>query len=420
MRCRSWLLWLMIGLTILVFGACTEPTLRRPVGGIGQTEAEPNVQEEPAPSSVEIALEPLVGDLNRPLWLTHAADASNRLFIVEQAGIIWIWQDDALVAEPFLDIREEVNDRSNEQGLLGLAFPPNFGMTGHFFVNYTDASGATMISRFQVSDTNSNQADASSQFTILQIAQPAQNHNGGMLAFGPDGYLYIGTGDGGASNDRFKNGQNPNSLLGKMLRLDVTSDPLQPYLVPADNPFITDDWTTTTGETVDVLDEVISVGLRNPWRYSFDRVTGDLWIADVGQNQYEEVNFVGADQLASGAVQGLNFGWPIMEAGFCFQSDTCSSEGLVLPVSEYDHSGHCSVTGGYVYRGESYPALNGIYLYADYCSGVIWAVVGSPSGTWDTVEILKANERVSSFGEDEQGELYLTTFGGTVYRIVAN
>lgn len=373
------------------------------------------------PASTQIAMEPMIDGLTRPVYVTSANDGSGRLFIVEQPGVIRIYSEGALLPDPFLDIETQVGDQGNEQGLLGLAFAPNFAETGHAFVNYTGLDGTTNVSRFTLMEGNPDQLDPSSEFTVLTIPQPAQNHNGGMVTFGPDGYLYVGTGDGGAANDRFGNGQNPAALLGKMLRIDVTTDPSQPYLIPEDNPWIAADW-TVNGEAADVLDEIWAIGLRNPWRYSFDRATGDLWIADVGQNKLEEVNFVAASTLDSeaqgGTIQAMNFGWPIMEANECFSvTGGCDSDGLVMPVAEYDHSGHCSVTGGYVYRGEQFPALQGVYLYADYCSGVVWAMVPDGNGGWTNSEVLQSGLTISSFGEDEQGELYITSFDGMVHQV---
>ncbi|MEZ4737313.1 MAG: PQQ-dependent sugar dehydrogenase [Caldilineaceae bacterium] len=332
--------------------------------------------------------------------------------MVEKAGTIRMVADGALHDTPFLDITDRVNSSANEQGLLGLAFAPDYATSGFFFVNYTDSRGDTVVARYQVTADDANQADPASEFVVLQIEQPARNHNGGMVLFGPDGYLYIGTGDGGGGGDRYGNGQNPETLLGKMLRLDVTSDPQQPYVIPADNPWVTADW-----NGADVRDEVWAVGLRNPWRYSFDRATGDLWIGDVGQNQFEEVNYTPA--ASSG---GLNYGWPIMEATSCYNSsgDDCIEADFVLPVAEYSHRGHCSVTGGYVYRGPALPALQGVYLFGDYCSGAIWATWFDSSAQWRTELMLESDASLSSFGEDEAGELYVTDMAsGTLSRLVA-
>lgn len=361
-----------------------------------------------APTALTLGVEEVVTGLATPVFVTHAGDESGRLFMVEKGGTIRIWRDDALLDTPFLDITDRVNSSGNEQGLLGLAFPPEYSSLGYFFVNYTDSNGDTVVARFATLADAPDQADAASEQILLQIDQPAGNHNGGMIAFGPDGYLYIGMGDGGGAGDRYENGQNPDALLGKMLRIDVTTDPSQPYTIPADNPWVANDW-----NGVDVRDEIWAVGLRNPWRFSFDRMTGDLWIGDVGQNQFEEINFTAAD---SGS--GLNYGWPIMEASDCYRESNCSTEGLLLPVAEYSHAGHCSVTGGYVYRGQAFPALQGIYVYGDYCSGALWALWPDGNGGWSNAEVLRSDVRLSSFGEDEAGELYLVDMGGRLLRLV--
>lgn len=365
------------------------------------------------PNQTKLAARQVLSGLDDPVFVTHAGDGSQRLFVVEKPGIIRIVADGKLLPLPLLDISDRVRSSGSEQGLLGLAFSPDFGRTGHFFVNYTGRDGRTVVSRFQIG-TDPNQADAASEFKILEIAQPAPNHNGGMLAFGPDGFLWVGTGDGGAANDRFGNGQNPATLLGKMLRLDVSSDPAQPYTIPADNPWVTDSW---NGQ--DVRDEVWAVGLRNPWRYSFDRLNGDLWIADVGQNTYEEVNHVTAEQKGY-PNGGLNFGWPIMEGTHCFPAAAnCDRAGLVMPVAEYSHTeGGCSITGGYVYRGTQFPMLDGVYLFGDYCSGFIWALHAGADGAWQRNLVLQSGLAISSFGEDEAGELYVTDLSGGLYRLV--
>ncbi len=359
------------------------------------------------PDAVTLRTEPLVSGLTRPLFATHAGDGSERLFILEQPGTIRIWQNGALLEQPFLDIQNQVEDGGNEQGLLGLAFAPDYAESDLFWINYTDLRGNTVVARFSVSE-DPNLADASSEFQVLRLDQPARNHNGGMIAFGPDGYLWIGTGDGGAANDRFSNGQNPDTLLGKMLRLDVTSDLSQPYTVPADNPWVAANWNGT-----DVRDEIWAVGLRNPWRFSFDRETDELWIADVGQNQYEEVNFTASLE------GGENYGWPIMEGVHCFAREGCEQAGLVQPVAEYDHSGHCSVTGGYVYRGEAQPVLDGVYFFGDFCSGAMWATYLDASGEYATSRVLDSGLQISSFAEDEAGELYVVSLSGAVHRLVA-
>jgi glucose/arabinose dehydrogenase len=384
-----------------------------PATGTGVAPDLGSPLKTPAPV-LRLALQPVLRGLDRPLFVTHAGDGSNRLFVVEKPGIMRIFANGNLVARPFLDLRDRVNSGSSERGLLGLAFPPDFAQRGYFFVNYTDANGNTAISRFKVTG-DPNVADPASEFKVLGIRQPAANHNGGMLAFGPDGYLYIGMGDGGGAGDRFGNGQNPETLLGKMLRLDVTSDPSNPYLIPPDNPWAGGaDW---NGKKV--RGEIWALGLRNPWRFSFDRRTGDLWLADVGQDKYEEIDLVHAleGKKLSG---GLNFGWPIMEGMHCFpDSADCKREELIIPIAEYTHGDGCSVTGGYVYRGALFPALNGTYFYGDYCSGKIWALRPDGSGWHSTPVPDIPKVAISSFGEDQAGELYVTDLsGGAVYQLV--
>lgn len=358
-----------------------------------------------------IGLVSVASELDRPVFVTHAGDGSGRLFILERGGTARVLHDGELADAPWLDIADRVNDGSAEQGLLGLAFAPDFAESGHFYVNYTGAAGKTTVSRFTVDDPAAAIVDPATERVILTVDQPASNHNGGMLAFGPDGYLYIGMGDGGAANDRFGNGQNPNTLLGKMLRIDVRPDasPGEPYAIPVDNPWIEMDW-----QGADVRDEIWAVGLRNPWRFSFDRATGDLWIGDVGQGAYEEINHTPAQTRGP-----LNYGWPIMEGKQCFPDNAqCDQTGLTLPLLDYTHAGNCSVTGGYVYRGAAYPELDGAYLYGDYCSGKIWGLLPEAEG-WRNELLLQSDLRISSFGEDETGELYVIDLsGGDVYRIV--
>ena len=388
----------------------TSPAEPAPTADVQAAEAATQAPVAQLPlDQIKLALQPAATGLDQPLFVTHAGDGSGRVFIVEKPGVIRILRDGQALDATFLDIRDRVRSSGSEQGLLGLAFSPDFAATGHVFVNYTDLDGNTVVARFQTQPGAPDAADPASEFTVLQLQQPAGNHNGGMLAFGPDGYLYIGTGDGGAAFDRFENGQNPATLLGKMLRLDVTMDPTVPYVIPPDNP-----WAGEEADGVEVRDEIWAFGLRNPWRFSFDRLTHDLWIADVGQNQYEEINFTPA-----GSPGGLNFGWPIQEAASCVQGgDACDRSGLEQPILEYDHSGHCSVTGGYVYRGSAYPGLHGVYFYGDYCSGTIWAAVPNGEGVWQSAIVQRSGLLLSSFGEDEAGEIYLTDIaGGGVYRL---
>jgi glucose/arabinose dehydrogenase len=351
-------------------------------------------------ANLRIALTPLAEGFERPTQVTHAGDASNRLFVVEQAGVIWVLRDGQRVQTPMLDIREIVGSQGNEQGLLSVAFHPEFAQNGRLFVNYTDRNGHTVVAEYMASD---DMADPRSARVLLNIAQPAANHNGGLLKFGPDGMLYIGMGDGGRAGDPWGNGQNPEALLGKLLRIDVDSG--KPYAVPADNPFV---------QAQGARAEIWAWGLRNPWRFSFDRLTGDLYIADVGQNAFEEVHF-----QAAGSAGGANYGWNVFEGNSCFNSNNCDSEGFVPPVAVYAHSeGGCSITGGYVYRGAAFPNLSGLYIYSDYCTGNVWVLRGDDAG-WQNRLVTQFRINPTSFGEDEVGELYVVDGnGGVVYRVV--
>ncbi|MEX2542306.1 MAG: PQQ-dependent sugar dehydrogenase [Trueperaceae bacterium] len=349
-------------------------------------------------------LEEIASGLQSPTAIVDAGDDSGRLFVLEQPGRIRIIADGQLLPEPFLDLSGSISD-GGERGLLGLAFHPDYAGNGRFFVDYTDPNGHTVVARYSVSADDPNRADSESAAEVLRVEQPYANHNGGQLGFGPDGYLYVSLGDGGAGGDPHDHGQNPATLLGTLLRLDV--DAAEPYAVPADNPFVDND---------DARPEIWAYGLRNPWRFSFDRETGDLWIADVGQNVWEEINL-----QAAGSGGGENYGWNVMEGAHCFEpSEGCDREGLVLPVIEYDHDQGCSVTGGYRYRGSALPGLAGVYVYADYCSGEIWGASPNDEGGWTSESLLQSGVRVSAFGEDESGELYLADHGGgAIYRLRA-
>lgn len=367
-----------------------------------------------------IRLQLVTSGLSNPIDLVDPNDGTNRLFVIERGGTIRIIENGQLLDEPFLDIRSEVFS-SNEGGLLGLAFPPDFAESGYFIVNYTNKAnlidpdpddddnnndqrvGDTVIARFRVSD-NPNIADAGSEERLLLVHQPASNHNGGHILFGPDGYLYIGMGDGGGGGDPYNNAQDPKSLHGKLLRIQVGAT--GPYTIPEDNPFVDDP---------DYRDEIWAVGLRNPWRFSFDRLTGDLYVADVGQNALEEVNHIPASEIGNG---GMNFGWPIMEADICYPpgNEDCNREGLVMPAVAYTHdAGNCSVTGGYVYRS-NLPNQAPVYLYGDFCTGQVWGMQ-QDDGAWVTQLLTNANFRLTSFGEDRHGNVYLVNFAGEIYRI---
>lgn len=351
----------------------------------------------------EIQLEKLINNLKSPVFATHAGDASGRMFVVEKKGMIVILRDGARVEQPFLDISDLINSSGSEQGLLGLAFQPAYANNGRFFVYYTARNGDNTLARYQVSDDPDVADPASAQ---VLFAQPdfAPNHNGGMLAFGPDDYLYVGLGDGGGGGDPQSNGQKRSTLLGKLLRLDVSGD--EPYSIPPDNPW--------PGGDDEARPEIWAYGLRNPWRFSFDRATGDLYIGDVGQNAYEEIDFQPA-----GASGGLNYGWNTREGMHCFRANECQSNDMIDPIAEYDRDQGCSITGGYVYRGAAFANLQGLYFFGDYCSGTIWSLQRNDAGTWEQRKLLDSDLSISSFGEDEAGELYVIDLGGGIYRVTA-
>jgi glucose/arabinose dehydrogenase len=332
----------------------------------------------------------ITAEVNQPLYLTHAGD--ERLFVIEQAGRIRIIEDGELAAQPYLDVIDLVNDNGREQGLLGMAFDPDYATNGRFYINYTSKDSTTRIERYQVSD-DPNLADLESVELILEFDQPFGNHNGGNLVFGPDGYLYIGTGDGGSGGDPNNNAQNLGVLLGKMLRVDVSGE--LPYEIPRDNPFVDDP---------DARPEIWAYGLRNPWRFSFDTQTDDLYIADVGQNNIEEINFQAADSPG-----GENYGWRFYEGSDVFRDALGDREPFVFPIYEYSHNLGCSVTGGYVYRGDNLPDLQGSYFYGDYCAGIIWRLHQDDAGAWQNEIFLEPGFNIASFGEDVDGELYVVT-----------
>ncbi len=357
-----------------------------------------------AASWPELSFIQVVSGLENPVHITHANDGRGRLFIVEQPGRIRIFSNGSLQPTPFLDITDRVGC-CGERGLLSTAFPPGFSTKGYFYVNYTNAAGNTVVSRFSVTGTG-EVADPASENLILTVNQPFPNHNGGQIAFGLDGMLYIGMGDGGGGGDPLGSGQDPSSLLGKLLRIDVESG-VQPYAIPTSNPFLS---ISTTRP------EIWASGLRNPWRFSFDRESGDLYIADVGQNQYEEVNVQAASSLG-----GENYGWNIMEGTHCYQQPSCDTNGLVLPVLEYDHgSGDRSITGGHVYRGGNFPRMRSIYLFGDFSSGRMAGMRRLGTGGFESALLSNSGFAISSFGEDESGEVYVADISGTVYRIEDN
>lgn len=363
-------------------------------------------KKDTAMQPVSYRLVPVAEGLSRPVFVTHAGDGSGRLFVVEQSGKILVLEDGAVLDTPFLDVSGLISPDAlgggyTERGLLGLAFHPDYAENGIFFIDYTDQAGNTVLARYSVSAGDPNRADPNSAEQLLYVSQPYSNHNGGDIAFGPDGYLYVSMGDGGSGGDPQANGQNLGTLLGAILRLDVDAE--SGYLIPEDNPLVGRD---------DARPEIWAWGVRNVWRFSFDRDTGDVFLADVGQNLWEEVNFQPAD--SSG---GENYGWNAYEASYVYSGAEAAS-AVVNPVLEYDHrNGWCSITGGYVYRGEEIPGLQGYYLYGDWCTGTIWAAYQDDAGNWQSEISLESGRHISSFGEDEVGELYVIDHDGAVLRV---
>jgi len=359
--------------------------------------ALPGSAGAPVPVDPTPALEliPIVtAGLESPLYLTHAADDSARLFVVEQPGRIRIIQNGRLLDVPFLDLASRVRS-GGERGLLGLTFHPEYRRNRRYVVSYTrEPDGATVVAEYRTSE-NPNRSETTEK-VLMTVPQPYANHNGGMVEFGPDGFLYIARGDGGSGGDPGNRGQNREELLGKILRIDV--DRGTPYAIPSDNPFV-----AGGGRP-----EIFAYGLRNPWRFSFDRETGELWAADVGQDDWEEIDLIR---------RGANYGWRIMEGAHCFQPRTgCQTAGLVSPVAEYrNQRPRCAITGGYVYRGPGIPTLRGAYVFGDYCSGEIMTLSARRAGVPQV--LLSTGLKISSFGQDQAGELYVVGHGGTVHRI---
>ncbi|MDE2838975.1 MAG: PQQ-dependent sugar dehydrogenase [Chloroflexota bacterium] len=334
----------------------------------------------------------------RPVLLTHAADGSGEVYVVEQRGVVHrIDPATPERTETFLDISGRVSRGGNEEGLLGLAFDPVFAENGRFYVYYSAASPRrSVLSRFHI--RADGLGDPGSESVVLEVAQPYSNHNGGMIAFGPDGMLYVALGDGGSAGDPQRNGQDIGTLLGNILRIDVTQrEGGRAYAIPADNPF--------AGRS-DARGEIWAFGLRNPWRFSFDRETGDLWTGDVGQNALEEVDIV---------QRGGNYGWNVMEGSLCFRPAACDPSPFAAPVTEYGRDAGCSITGGYVYRGQRLPELRGVYLYGDYCSGRIWGLRWDGERVTEQAQLARADFQIPSFGEDGAGEVYVLGFDGGIY-----
>jgi glucose/arabinose dehydrogenase len=389
----AWDLYLRAGVILLVASVVTGCS-----GNSSSPPPPPSTGGPPPP----LTLSPVVSGLTSPVDLQFPNDGTGRSFVVQQPGSIRIGVNGALLATPFLDISGKVHF-SGEMGLLGLAFHPQFIQNHKFYVHYDQMVGSqiqSVIAEYQLSAADANQADPASHRILLTVNQPFGNHKGGQIAFGPDGFLYIGLGDGGSENDPQGNGQNLQTLLGKMLRIDVdhTSAGLQ-YAIPADNPFANGGG----------LPEIWAYGLRNPWRFSFERRTGRLFAGDVGQDKYEEIDIL---------QRGGNFGWNVMEGMHCFNPPMgCNMTGLVLPIAEYDHTEGDAVMGGYVYKGTAIPNLPGAYIFSDFGSGTIWELTEN-SGAWTRTKLLSSNLNVSSFGQDVAGEIYVVDYSGNVLKLV--
>ena len=367
-------------------------------GNLGRVLSQPLV-----PMAVERAFPNL--DFRRLTNLAQPDDGHSRIFVTEQPGRVRVFPDsqEAVEAQIFLDITDRVNEGGNEEGLLGLAFDPSFSASGHFYLYYSASNPRRSVpSRFSTDTGDPSRANPDSELVILEVSQPFSNHNGGQIAFGPDGFLYAALGDGGLAGDPLGNGQDPATLLGSILRIDVRdAHPGEPYRVPEGNPFVGDP---------DARPEVWAYGLRNPWRFSFDRATGRLWAADVGQNAWEEIDII---------APGLNYGWNIMEGAHCFEPpSSCDQQGLELPFWEYSHSEGCSITGGYVYRGWDLPSIIGAYVYADFCSGRIWGLRYADREVAEHALLVESGLGVASFGQDLAGNLYILSRDQGIYRLV--
>ncbi len=354
-----------------------------------------------ADTSPVIRIELLASGFISPVHLTHAGDGSGRIFVIEQSGRIKIIKGSTVVPDPFLDITSRVRS-GGERGLLSAAFPPDYVNKRYFYVYYTrKPDGASIVARYHADPADPDLALPASEEILLTVDQPYSNHNGGQLAFGPDNFLYVGLGDGGSGGDPLENGQKTDTLLGKLLRIDVESG-VHPYDVPAGNPFF--------GKP-GYRPEIWALGLRNPWRFSFDRQNGDLYIADVGQNKWEEIHVQSHESTG-----GENYGWNIMEGAHCYNVSTCEQSKLIMPVAEYDHNKGCSVTGGFVYRGEKYAGLQGMYVYGDYCEGTIWGL-RNVNGSWQNSLLVDTDLNISSFGENEDGDVYVVDLKGGIHEI---
>ena len=368
----------------------------------------PSTSAQDDSQSFDVGFEPVAEGFDQPVDLTHANDSTCILYVAEKPGTVRTIVDSERVEEPFLDISDRVGSSGYEQGLLGIAFPLDYADSRVLYAYYTDLDGSSVVSRFQVADNDV--ADSESEQVVLTQEQPYHHHNGGQIRFGPDGYLYIALGDGGSGGDPLNAGQRLDTWLGKILRVDVDPNVVpagEPYAIPEDNPFVDDE---------DALSEIYAYGLRNPWRFSFDAETGDMFIADVGQNAIEEINLLPTD-----ADEALNFGWNTMEGSSCFLESGCDTTGLTMPIIEYPHAeGSCSVTGGAVYYGQHLPDLHGTYIFADFCSGLVWQGVEGDDGNWTMSDPIQSGLAISSFGVDDQGEVYVVDLNsGIVFRLEA-
>ena len=371
---------------------------------VGLVAVEPGWAAGPtSPDAPAVHLQLVVSGLNAPVDFQSSHDGTGRFFVVEQGGTIRIVKGKKVLAAPFLDISSIIVS-GGETGLLGLAFHPQYKTNGRFFVNYTRSVNGqlqTAIAEYHVSPTNPNLADPNSGKVLLSFDQPFSNHKGGQLAFGPDGFLYIGTGDGGSGGDPFGNGQKLSTLLAKMLRIDINSG--SPYGIPADNPFV-----GVNG----AKGEIWAYGFRNPWRFAFDdKLSKRLFVGDVGQDNWEEVDIV---------TKGGNFGWNIMEGNHCYPpGSNCNQTGLIPPIAEYSHSEGIAVIGGYVYRGSAIPALKGLYVFGDFGSGQLWTLQETQPGIWQRAPLLSTGINISAFGRAGNHELYVLEYGGNLYKLVA-
>ena len=380
-----------------------------------ETAAEPTqlpfVTAIPDAGNVQFQL--VADGFERPIYVTHAGDGSGRLFVVEQVGFIHVIQDGEVLEHPFLAVNHLAHwlfsftpaDNHSENGLLGMAFHPGYRENGIFYIYYTDREGNSALERYRVDETDPNRADLESGQVILTVDQPHQNHNGGMLAFGPDGYLYLALGDGGWGGNQRENGQRLDTLLGSILRIDVNTEGVADYRIPADNPFVDEE---------EAQPEIWAYGLRNPWRFSFDRATGDLWIGDVGETDWEELNYQPANSAG-----GENYGWADWEA-LAAVPESIALEETSPPAFFYSHEHGIAITAGYVYRGDAIADLYGVFLFGDFGSGRIWTIYRREDGGWQVNEYMETEYNISSFGEDEAGELYVVDyFGGSIWKFVS-